>query len=88
MAEMSNINTLQEFYLVQELREALEGLLNNPNLFPCRHDSTHRGGAIWEICDECGSRFADDEGGVPEYQEHPSITKAYSALGNTEGFQQ
>jgi hypothetical protein len=81
---MSTPKTLQEFYAVKELREALEELLKNPNLYPCRHESTHRGGAIWEICDECGSRFADDEGGVPDYQEHPSITKAYEVLAKTE----
>ena len=29
----------------------------------CRHESTHRGGAIWEICDDCGQQWADDKGG-------------------------
>lgn len=31
----------------------------------CYHEETHRGGAIWTICDQCGAKFADDEGGVP-----------------------
>jgi hypothetical protein len=33
----------------------------------CTHDETHRGGAIWEICDSCGAKWADDEGGKPEF---------------------
>lgn len=31
----------------------------------CLHDETHRGGYIWEICDSCGAKWADDEGGKP-----------------------
>jgi hypothetical protein len=31
----------------------------------CLHEETHRGGAIWEICDACGAKWADDEGGKP-----------------------
>lgn len=62
------------------LVEAIEKLLKNPNLYPCEHTSTHRGGSIWEICDDCGASFADDQGGVPKHKEHPSITNAISAL--------
>lgn len=68
---------------VKELREAIEGLLGNPNLYPCTHEETHRGGAIWTICDMCGAAFADDEGGVPAYREHPSITRALQVLKDT-----
>ena len=31
----------------------------------CLHEETHRGGVIWEICDSCGAKWADDEGGKP-----------------------
>ena len=31
----------------------------------CTHEETHRGGAIWEICDSCGAKWADDAGGKP-----------------------
>lgn len=34
----------------------------------CAHESTHRAGAIWTVCDECGARWADDKGGKPEFQ--------------------
>jgi hypothetical protein len=64
----------------QELVDALGGLLENPNLYPCEHTSTHRGGAIWEICDDCGASFADDRGGVPVHKDHPSVTRAELAL--------
>lgn len=38
----------------------------------CLHESTHRGGILWEICDNCGAKWADDEGGMPpEAREHP-----------------
>lgn len=46
------------------LRAALAGMLKayDPK---CEHKETHRGGAIWTICDECGAEFADDRGGIP-----------------------
>jgi hypothetical protein len=45
----------------------------------CLHESTHRGGAIWEICDECGMKWA---GGVPDSaRELPAeIERAYGML--------
>lgn len=52
----------------QRLREALEKadvMLRWADLQWCAHDETHRGGAIWEICDQCGAKWADDEGGRP-----------------------
>lgn len=29
----------------------------------CRHETRHRGGFIWTICDDCGAEWADDRGG-------------------------
>jgi hypothetical protein len=26
----------------------------------CHHDETYRAGAIWEICSQCGKKWADD----------------------------
>ena len=46
----------------------------------CGHEDTHRGGAIWEICDICGEKWADDEGGKPDFVEPEAITKAYDLL--------
>lgn len=48
------------------LIEAFQNLLNYAERQICPHDTTHRGGAIWEICDDCGKKWADDEGGKPK----------------------
>lgn len=29
----------------------------------CPHDNRERGGVIWTICQDCGAKWADDEGG-------------------------
>ncbi|WP_175739971.1 hypothetical protein [Burkholderia ambifaria] len=44
----------------------------------CMHENTHRGGAIWEICDDCGAQWADDQGGKPEFQWPKEIVAARS----------
>jgi hypothetical protein len=46
----------------------------------CLHEETHRGGAIWEICDMCGSKWADDEGGKPAQSEPKEITRFREAI--------
>jgi hypothetical protein len=68
---------------VEMLRDALGELRNYAIRFVCYHDETHRGGAIWEICDQCGQMWADDEGGKPkEFKEPEAIRKANTALSN------
>ena len=42
----------------------------------CSHDETYRGGTIWEICSMCGAKWADDEGGKPDFVEPAEITAA------------
>jgi len=49
----------------------------------CSHQSTYRGGVLWEICDQCGAKWADDEGGKPPYVEPPAIVAASRAIENT-----
>ena len=39
----------------------------------CFHENTHRGGAIWTICDDCGAKWADDRGGFKK----PKLPKGY-----------
>ncbi len=63
-----------------ELVEALRALLARDVHNTCHHENTHRGGAIWEICDECGAKWADDEGGRPEWQDPPEWIAARKAL--------
>lgn len=48
----------------------------------CLHEETHRGGKLWEICDACGAKWADDEGGKPAeaHEWPPEITAAHDLL--------
>lgn len=49
----------------ERLVREFKSLLNYAEQQHCLHEETHRGGAIWEICDSCGMKWADDEGGKP-----------------------
>lgn len=62
------------------LREALTRLLSYAEGQTCSHDETERLGFIWESCRQCGAKWADDEGGMPEYVEPKQITAARKAL--------
>ena len=52
-----------------KLAEALENLLKRDQSNTCQHEQTHRGGAIWTICDDCGAKWADDMGGKPTWRD-------------------
>lgn len=52
---------LLEVHLIHMLRWARQNT--------CHHEETHRGGVLWEICDLCGAKWADDEGGKPEWED-------------------
>ncbi|MGI0618453.1 hypothetical protein ACRCOS_01010 [Pseudomonas aeruginosa] len=60
--------------------ELLRGLVSEIERQTCEHEETHRGGAIWEICDSCGAKWADDEGGKPEFEWPESVEKAREFL--------
>lgn len=61
-------------------REALTSLLNRDQRNTCQHENTHRGGAIWEICDDCGAQWADDRGGKPKWKDPPEWAQAEEAI--------
>jgi hypothetical protein len=64
----------------QELK-AFKELMSFAERNTCTHDETHRGGAIWEICDHCGMRWADDKGGKPvNAHEYPKEIKDAQTL--------
>ena len=65
---------------VEGLVKALQRLLSWSDRQVCTHEETHRGGAIWEICDMCGAKWADDEGGKPEFKWPDEIEGARTAL--------
>ena len=56
--------------------EIMTNLLHFAESQTCQHDETHRGGAIWEICNQCGAKWADDEGGRPEFKWPDAIAGA------------
>ncbi|MGZ2787323.1 hypothetical protein AAER32_12855 [Pseudomonas aeruginosa] len=60
--------------------DLLHGLVSEVERKTCCHEETHRGGAIWEICDSCGEKWADDEGGKPEFAWPESVEKAREFL--------
>lgn len=62
------------------VREALHTLIKRDQINTCQHDNTHRGGSIWEICDDCGMEWADDRGGKPEWKDPPEWEAADKAL--------
>lgn len=62
------------------MRAALTALLRYADENECIHETTHRGGAIWTICDDCGKEWADDRGGFVPYAEPKEITDAREAL--------
>lgn len=58
----------------------------------CYHEDTYRGGAIWTICNGCGRKWADDEGGFVPFtypkkvkQARGMILKARQALEKYDG---
>lgn len=66
----------------------LHGLVREVERKTCCHEETHRGGAIWEICDSCGAKWADDEGGKPEFAWPESVEKARAFLATHHAVEQ
>jgi hypothetical protein len=62
------------------LRAALRGLLDEIEVKTCIHEDTHRGGVLWTICDGCGMKWADDEGGFVPHQESAAVQTARALL--------
>lgn len=48
---------------IRDLKVRLAAAVRLADKHICRHESRHRGGVIWEICDFCGAKWADDKGG-------------------------
>lgn len=62
------------------LRTLLANLVDHVDSTTCQHDSTHRGGVIWTICDDCGKKWADDRGGFVPYTDDQALSAARTAL--------
>lgn len=68
-----------------ELVKALESALSEIEYSVCYHESTHRGGVIWTICDDCGAKWADDEGGFKKPKENKRVTMLRHVLSKARG---
>lgn len=68
-----------------ELLAALEAMLRRDMRNTCQHEVTYRGGVLWEICSMCGSKWADDEGGKPEWKDPPEWAAAQAAIDKARG---
>ena len=65
---------------IKALEDALRKLLARDQLNTCQHENTHRGGANWEICEDCGAKWADDRGGKPTWADPPEWVAARAHL--------
>ena len=63
-----------------QMREALEALLKRDKRNTCQHTETRLGGVIWEICEGCGMKWADDRGGKPRWKNPTEWDAAEAAL--------
>lgn len=66
--------------VANEWRNLVQSLVDHIVGETCLHENTHRGGAIWEICDDCGAQWADDRGGRPDFQWPEIVERANAAL--------
>lgn len=66
--------------LMDEVEAVLRALLARDERNTCQHEETHRGGFLWEICDQCGAKWADDQGGKPEWSDPPEWVTARALL--------
>lgn len=62
------------------LTDALRSVLAHYDQNTCLHETTHRGGVIWTMCDDCEARWADDRGGFKPYVDPPEIANARKIL--------
>lgn len=66
--------------LCDQMKNALSSLNRFASQQICEHTETYRGGTMLEICRQCGAKWADDEGGKPNFVEPVVITNAIAAL--------
>jgi hypothetical protein len=66
--------------------KVLRNLVDYAGINHCCHENTYRGGVLWEICEECGAKWADDQGGKPaDAGELPEeLREAVELLGRLE----
>ena len=63
----------------------IKALLERDERNTCQHENTERGGVLWEICLDCGCKWADDEGGKPMWKDPQEWVDASATLAELEG---
>ncbi len=76
--EASSAMSERELMLIEALRNLLMYCEKNT----CIHEETVRLGSNWTKCSMCGTLWADDRGGMPEWKEPQEWTEASKALDN------
>lgn len=71
--------------VAEEWRDLVQSLVDHIESETCLHEHTHRSGAIWEICDDCGCQWADDRGGRPEFNWPKPVERAHAMLADQQG---
>lgn len=74
-----------KYEITQDQMKVLQKLLKYTEGQTCLHEVTLRGG-IWETCNHCGRRWADDMGGKPSnaHEWPKAVADAQDLLGNLE----
>ena len=65
---------------VERLQTSLAKLVAYLDSITCTHEDAHRGGTIWTICDGCGAKWADDEGGFVPHVDAPEVAGARALI--------
>ena len=68
----------------KHLLEALKAMLQRDERNTCQHENVFRGGVIWTICNDCGCKWADSEGGMPKWRDPKEWIAARSAIAKAE----
>lgn len=58
----------------------IRSLLDHVDRETCTHENLKRGGSIWTICEDCGRKWADDEGGFKPHVDAPAVRAARNYL--------
>lgn len=65
---------------VPDAAAIIRNLVDHIERNTCEHHETYRGGAIWEVCSDCGAKWADDQGGKPSFKWPDAVERAREFL--------
>lgn len=71
---------MNDHRMLGPVAEALRSLLTHVDRNTCTHEDTTRGGTNWTICQGCGRKWADDEGGFVPYSDPKPVLQAREIL--------